>query len=72
VPFVEYDEIEAACSECGRLFRSTDALQTHLTESHATAEPAPKARAAVVCSVCGRSFPTLPGLAEHNRRAHTG
>ena len=71
MPFVEYDEVEAACSECGRLFRSEDALKTHLAESHGSAEPVRTDVRTVACSVCDRTFPTLPGLAEHNRRAHT-
>jgi uncharacterized Zn-finger protein len=71
VPFVEYDEVEAACSECGRLFRSEDALRAHVSESHASEVPAPSAARPVACSVCGRRFPNLAGLAEHNRRTHT-
>ena len=40
VPYVEYDEVEAACSECGRYFRTQEALEAHIRESHA-AETSP-------------------------------
>ena len=72
MPFVEYDEVEAACAECGRLFRSDEALQAHVLESHSSTVPARAETRPVACSVCGRTFPNLPGLSEHNRRAHTG
>ncbi|MGI0053105.1 MAG: C2H2-type zinc finger protein [Thermoplasmata archaeon] len=35
MPYVEYDEVEASCSECGRIFRSEEALERHQKESHA-------------------------------------
>jgi hypothetical protein len=34
VPYVEYDEVEAICSDCGRTFRSEEALELHRAESH--------------------------------------
>jgi len=34
VPYVEYDEVEAICSDCGRTFRSEEALYSHREESH--------------------------------------
>jgi hypothetical protein len=37
MPYVEYDEVEAVCAECGRIFRSEDALALHQQESHQTA-----------------------------------
>jgi hypothetical protein len=72
VPYVEYDEVEAACAECGRLFRSDEALAAHRAESHATAaDPAPAQRR-VACSVCRQTFGSTGALAAHNRRAHSG
>jgi hypothetical protein len=46
MPFVEYDEIEAVCSECGMIFRSEDALESHKERTHAPAavEPSRKKR----------------------------
>ncbi|MFZ0699823.1 MAG: C2H2-type zinc finger protein [Thermoplasmata archaeon] len=47
MPYVEYDEIEAICSECGRVFRSEEALVTHKEESHSGLEalaPRPAAK----------------------------
>lgn len=38
MPYVEYDEIEAICSECGRVFRSEETLATHKEESHSGLE----------------------------------
>jgi hypothetical protein len=44
MPYVEYDEVEAVCAECGRIFRSEEALEAHRRESHATLPPvAPEA-----------------------------
>jgi hypothetical protein len=39
MPFVEYDEVEAVCADCGRLFRSEEALELHRRESHQTVAP---------------------------------
>ncbi|MGP8072266.1 MAG: hypothetical protein ACLPZM_03950 [Thermoplasmata archaeon] len=45
MPYVEYDEVEAVCAECGRIFRSEEALELHRRESHQTAvRPAPAPR----------------------------
>jgi hypothetical protein len=43
MPYVEYDEVEAICSDCGRTFRSEEALEAHRLESHppAVAPPSP-------------------------------
>jgi len=73
VPYVEYDEVEAVCPECGAVFRSTDALDAHVRESHAgaaaagSAAPKPKT---VKCSVCGEKFPSISALQRHNKSAH--
>ncbi|MGA8663591.1 MAG: hypothetical protein WB809_00760 [Thermoplasmata archaeon] len=37
MPYVEYDEVEAVCADCGRIFRSEEALALHRQESHQTA-----------------------------------
>ena len=71
VPYVEYDEVEAACPECGRLFRSADALEAHVADSHATVVPAVRPPRSVKCSVCGARFPTTSAHSRHNRSAHT-
>ena len=71
MPYVEYDEVQAVCSDCGRIFPSEEALAAHRTEAHAGLE-APKERGkSFACSVCGARFRSTSGLAEHNRRAHT-
>lgn len=71
MPYVEYDEVEAACPECGRLFLSAEALEAHRSESHAVVEATTSRGRAVKCSVCSASFPTTSALARHNRAAHT-
>jgi C2H2-type zinc finger/Zinc finger, C2H2 type len=72
VPYVEYDEVEAACSDCGRLFRSEEALEAHRLEAHG-GDPRPRAPPSrqVRCAVCHREFPSVSALARHNRSAHT-
>ncbi len=74
MPYVEYDEIEAACAECGRLFRSEDALATHRTEAHppeaGPREPTVSGRP-IQCSVCQKGLPSLSALKRHNQQAHT-
>jgi len=74
-PYVDYDEVGAVCSECGRQFPSDEALAAHREEAHAgVPSPAPAVRAApqVRCAVCGHRFPSVSALARHNRAAHTG
>lgn len=34
MPYVEYDEARAVCSECGRAFPDEEALAAHRRESH--------------------------------------
>jgi C2H2-type zinc finger len=34
MPYVEYDEVIASCSECGRAFRSEEDLEAHKAEVH--------------------------------------
>ena len=41
MPYVEYDEIEAICPECGRVFLSEEALELHRQDSHAGLEETP-------------------------------
>ncbi len=72
VPYVEYDETEAVCPQCGSVFRSQEVLDAHVAESHGVASaktPTPEAKA-VRCSVCGRRFPSISALQRHNRTAH--
>lgn len=72
VPYVEYDENEAICSQCGSTFRSSEVLEAHVQESHAApAAPAPPARARRVrCSVCGADLGSIHALDRHNRETH--
>lgn len=72
MPFVEYDENEAVCPQCGSSFRSPEILEAHVRDSHAA--PADDGTGTenkrVRCSVCGASFASLPALVRHNRTAH--
>ncbi|MCI4330331.1 MAG: C2H2-type zinc finger protein [Thermoplasmata archaeon] len=74
MPYVEYDEVEAACAECGRLFRSEEALEAHRTDAHpgeAVTTTIPSSAPTIRCTVCRMSFATLSALQRHNRQAHT-
>lgn len=72
MPYVEYDETEAVCPQCGSAFRSTEALEAHLAESHSGARPKEPEHAprAVKCSVCGARLRSVDALGRHNREAH--
>ncbi len=71
MPFVEYDEVEAVCSDCGRIFRSEDALAAHREDSHSgrvdAAEDDP-----LVCPECGRRWTSARAVASHRRNEHPG
>jgi uncharacterized Zn finger protein len=72
VPYVEYDENEAVCPQCGSAFRSPEVLEAHRRESHGEAgggTPTPK-RKTVRCSVCGARLNSIASLERHNREAH--
>lgn len=73
MPYVEYDEVEAICSDCGRVFRSEEALADHRAEAHGGQERSPSgsARSAVRCSLCGKRFRSTTALQAHNTKAHT-
>jgi C2H2 type zinc finger protein len=74
MPYVEYDEVEAVCRDCGRAFRSEDALDEHRAEAHASAVNAPSEPVhpkTVKCSLCRQRFTTTAALQEHTRRAHS-
>jgi len=74
VPYVEYDETEAVCPQCGSVFRSQEVLEAHARESHAEpgADAAKAAAKKVRCSVCGAGFTSIAALQRHNRGAHVG
>lgn len=74
VPYVEYDEVSAACADCGRLFPSEEALARHRRDAHAREESPREAPASppVVCAVCRKRFRSVDALARHNRAQHTG
>ncbi len=73
MPYIEYDEVQAACTDCGRLFPSDEALAAHRTDAHGgivRAAPALGAKR-VVCSVCHARFRSTAALSTHNRAEHT-
>ena len=74
MPYVEYDEVGAACAECGRLFRSADDLEEHRRESHpvarAVANPKPR-RPTLPCSLCSRKFYSIAALQDHTHHDHS-
>jgi uncharacterized C2H2 Zn-finger protein len=74
MPYVEYDEVEAICRDCGRVFRSEDALAEHRKEAHASVVNAPgepMRPRTVKCSLCRERFHTTAALQEHTRKAHS-
>ncbi len=73
MPYVEYDEVEAICSDCGRAFRSEEALDEHRAEAHAGQEKAAGANPPTIrCSLCQKPFRSAGALREHNAKVHTG
>ena len=73
MPYVEYDEVEAICPDCGRVFRSEEALDEHRADAHSGQEGSPVRRNVIVrCSLCGKTCRSPAALREHNARAHTG
>ena len=72
MPYVEYDENEAVCPQCGSAFRSPEVLEAHRKESHGDSGggPPPPSRKSVLCSVCGARLSSIPALERHNREAH--
>ncbi len=73
MPYVEYDEVEAICADCGRVFRSEEALADHRAEAHSGQEGGPPspAVASVRCSLCQKRFRSATALQAHNAKAHT-
>lgn len=69
MPFVEYDEVEAVCSDCGRIFRSEEALAAHRVDSHAGRVDTATADR-LTCPTCERRFLSSGELRTHRRRAH--
>jgi DNA-directed RNA polymerase subunit RPC12/RpoP len=73
MPYVEYDEVEAICSDCGRTFRSEDALAAHREESHSGREERVRTAAApsvATCPTCSREFDSSTALRIHASNAH--
>jgi C2H2-type zinc finger protein len=74
MPYVEYDEVGAACAECGRLFRSGDDLEAHRRESHGP-DPKPAVtkprHPTIACSMCERKFYSIAALQDHTRHDHS-
>ncbi len=74
MPYVEYDEVEAICRDCGRTFRSEEALDEHREEAHASAGKAPGEAARprpLKCSLCRQQFSTAAALIDHTRKTHS-
>ncbi|HTZ61612.1 MAG TPA: C2H2-type zinc finger protein [Thermoplasmata archaeon] len=71
MPFVEYDEVEAICSDCGRIFRSEEALVAHRVDSHA-GRVAPASKDPLTCPDCGRRMLSAAQLRAHREREHAG
>jgi len=72
VPYVEYDETQAVCPQCGTAFRSPEILEEHLKDSHggpSGGAPAERPKR-VTCSVCGARLLSVSALQRHNREAH--
>ncbi len=72
MPYVEYDENEATCPQCGSTFRSPEILETHVRGSHAApaiSAPPPHPKR-VRCSVCDADLSSVHALERHNREAH--
>jgi uncharacterized C2H2 Zn-finger protein len=73
MPYVEYDEVEAICPDCGRIFRSEDALASHREESHAgltSSAAAPTSTPSYPCPECGRPFDSKEAVRVHRGRSH--
>jgi len=74
MPYVEYDEVEAICRDCGRAFRSEDALEEHRQEAHASVPKVQEESVhprTVKCSLCRERFHTTAALQEHTRKVHS-
>jgi hypothetical protein len=73
MPYVEYDEVEAMCSDCGRAFRSEDALAAHREDSHTGQEesngPVPPS-GLPVCPACHARLPSSAALQRHVASTH--
>jgi DNA-directed RNA polymerase subunit RPC12/RpoP len=77
MPYVEYDEVEATCSDCGRMFRSEEALDAHRTEVHQPVErsaiqpkPGPPSNSSERCTNCGMQLASDVELRRHVRSEH--
>lgn len=70
MPYIEYDEVEAICPDCGRTFRSEEALTSHLTESHSGRVEVSRPAAALECPTCHRRADSADALRAHIARIH--
>jgi hypothetical protein len=68
MPFVEYDEVEAICADCGRLFRSEEALAAHREESHSGREET--LAETFTCPQCQRKLSSAATLRSHRAKEH--
>lgn len=72
MPYVEYDEVGAICSDCGRAFRSDEALAAHRIDSHSSHDEIPTRASAgpIRCEICDEPVPTAAARRAHQTFAH--
>ncbi|HTW39336.1 MAG TPA: C2H2-type zinc finger protein [Thermoplasmata archaeon] len=73
MPYVEYDEVEAICPDCGRTFRSEELLAAHRAESHSGLDEPGAATGSddeVACPNCHHLFASRAALELHRRESH--
>ncbi|MCI4344383.1 MAG: C2H2-type zinc finger protein [Thermoplasmata archaeon] len=74
MPYVEYDEVEAVCAECGMTFRSEEALEGHRIQVHLPARPTsgsnPTRPEPLRCGACEQLFNTPAAFRDHQRIVH--
>ena len=72
MPYVEYDEIEAVCSDCGMTFRSEEALEGHRRQVHLPARPTagPSHPEPLRCGACEQLFSSPAAFRDHQRIVH--
>jgi hypothetical protein len=74
MPYIEYDEVEAVCSECGMTFRSEEVLEVHRRQVHVPAQPSPGDSPPhpepLRCGACEQLFNSPTAFRDHQRIVH--
>jgi Zinc-finger of C2H2 type len=74
MPYVEYDDVAAVCSDCGMTFLSVEALEAHQAQvhpsGHGDAVPEPARPGSLRCESCQRLFSSASAFQDHNRIVH--